>query len=67
LSVDRGEGRGMDDDIVGAYLARADALEMIHISLGHMPYQRIERMIRRHIIKRYKLNSKSLKALLRQT
>ena len=33
--------------IVGAYLARADALELLHIRLGHMPYQRIERMIRR--------------------
>ena len=52
--------------IVGAYLARADALELLHIRLGHMPYQRIERMIRRQIIKGYKLDSKTLKALLRE-
>ena len=25
------------DGIVGAYLARADALELLHIRLGHMP------------------------------
>jgi hypothetical protein len=48
------------DGIVGAYLARADALELPHIRLGHMPYQRIERMIRRQIIKGYKLDSKTL-------
>jgi len=54
------------DGIVGAYLARADALELLHIRLGHMPYQRIERMIRRQIIKGYKLDSKTLKALLRE-
>jgi hypothetical protein len=28
--------------IVGAYLARADALELLLIRLGHMPYQRIK-------------------------
>ena len=54
------------DGIVGAYLARADALELLHIRLGHMPYQRIERMIRRQIIKGYKLDSRTLKALLRE-
>ena len=54
------------DGIVGAYLARADVLELLHIRLGHMPYQRIERMIRRQIIKGYKLDSKKLKALLRE-
>jgi GAG-pre-integrase domain len=54
------------DGIVGAYLARADALELLHIRLGHMPYQRIERMIRRQIIKEYKLDSKTLKAVLRE-
>jgi hypothetical protein len=47
-------------------LARADALELLHIRLGFMPYQRIERMIRRQIIKGYKLDSKTLKALLRE-
>jgi hypothetical protein len=52
--------------IVGAYMARADALEMLHIGLGHMPYQWIERMIRRQIIKGYKLDYKTLKALLRE-
>jgi hypothetical protein len=35
------------DGIVGAYLERADALELLHIRLGHMPYQQIEMMIRR--------------------
>ena len=54
------------DGIVGAYYARADAIELLHIRLGHMPYQRIERMIRRQIIKGYKLDSKTLKALLRE-
>jgi hypothetical protein len=54
------------DGIVGAYLASADALELLHIRLGRVPYQQIERIIRRQIIKGYKLNSKTLKALLRE-
>jgi hypothetical protein len=37
------------DGIVGVYRARADALELLHIRLGHMTYQRIERMIRRQV------------------
>ena len=45
-------------------MTRADALELLHIWLGHMPYQQIKRMIRRQIIKGYKLDSKTLKALL---
>jgi hypothetical protein len=53
------------DGIVGAYLARADALELLYLRLGHMLYQRIELMIRRQIIKGYKQDSKTLKALLR--
>ena len=28
-----------------AYLAKADAMKMLHSQLGHMPYPRIERMI----------------------
>ena len=28
-----------------AYLAKADALELLHSQLGHMPYSRIEMMI----------------------
>ena len=52
--------------IVQAYLARADALELLHIRLGHMPYERIERLIRRQVIKGYNLDSKTLKALLRE-
>jgi hypothetical protein len=55
------------DGIVETYLAKADALALLQIRLGHMPYQRIERMIRRQIIKGYKLDSKTLKVLLRET
>jgi GAG-pre-integrase domain len=54
------------DCIVGSHFAGADALELLHIRLGHMPYQRIKRMKRRQIIKGYKLDSKTLKALLRE-
>ena len=49
-----------------AYLAKADAMELLHSQLGHMPYPRIERMIRRGIIKGVTLDKKTLKALQRE-
>ena len=49
-----------------AYLAKADAMELLHSQLGHMPYPRIERMIRRCIIKGVTLDKKTLKALQRE-
>ena len=48
-----------------AYLARADALELLHSQLGHMPYSRIEVMIWKGIIKGMTLDYKTLKALKR--
>jgi len=49
-----------------AYLAKADAMELLHSQLGHMPYPRIERMIRGGIIKGVTLDKKTLKALQRE-
>jgi hypothetical protein len=49
-----------------AFLAKADAMELLHSQLGHMPYQRIKRMIRRGINKEMSLSKKTLKALQRE-
>jgi GAG-pre-integrase domain len=49
-----------------AYLAKADAMELLHSQLGHMLYPRIERMVRRGIIKGVTLDKKTLKALQRE-
>jgi hypothetical protein len=46
-----------------AYLAKADALELLHSQLGHLPYSHIEMMIRQGIIKGITLDRKTLKAL----
>ena len=49
-----------------AYLAKADALELLHSQLGHMPYSRIEVMIGKGIIKGMTLDDKTLKTLKRE-
>ena len=49
-----------------AYLAKADALELLHSQLGHMPYSRIEMMIAKGIIKGMSLDNKTIKALKRE-
>ena len=49
-----------------ADLAKTDALELLHSQLGHLPYHRIEMMIRQGIIKGITLDRKALKALKRE-
>ena len=49
-----------------AYLATADALELLHSQLGQTPYSRIEMMIGRGIIKGMTLDNKTIKALKRE-
>ena len=49
-----------------AYLAKADALELLHSQLGHVPYSRIEMMIAKGIIKGMSLDNKTIKALKRE-
>ena len=49
-----------------AYLAKTDALELLHSQLGHRAYSRIEMMIWKGIIKGMTLENKTLKALKRE-
>ena len=49
-----------------AYLAKADALELLHSQPGHMPYSRIEIMIAKGIIKGMSLDNKTIEALKRE-
>ena len=49
-----------------AYLAKADALELLHSQLGHLPYSRIEVMIGKGVIKGMTLDNKTLQALKRE-
>ena len=46
------------------YSVKTDALYNLHAILGHMPYSRIEKMIRRGIVNGYNFDIKLLKQLL---
>ena len=49
-----------------AYLAKTDALRLLHSQLGHRPYSRIEVMIGKGIINGMTLDYKTDKALKRE-
>ena len=44
------------EELSASYLAKADALELLHVQLGHLPYSRIEKMISKGIIRGFELN-----------
>ena len=46
------------------YVTKADASYHLHATLGHMPYSRIERMVRRGIWNGYNFDRKFLKDML---
>ena len=46
------------------YVTKADASYNLHATLGHMPYSRIERMVRRGIWSGYNFDRKFLKDML---
>jgi hypothetical protein len=40
------------------YIAKVEALQFLHIQLGHMPYQRIERMLQLGVLTGVNLDKK---------
>ena len=51
-------------DISTAYLTKAEALTNLHIILGHLPYARIEKLIKKGIFYNVSIDVKLLKSLL---
>ena len=47
------------------YITKVEALELLHIQLGHMPYQRIERMLQLGVLTGVNLDKKLLHQLVR--
>ena len=53
------------EELSASYLAKADALELLHVQLGHLPYSRIEKMISKGIIRGFELNKHLMKQLIK--
>jgi len=51
-------------DIATAYLTKAEALTNLHMILGHLPYARIEQLIKKGIFYNVSIDVKLLKTLL---
>ena len=47
------------------YITKAEALEFLHLQLGHLPYQRIERMLQLGVISGINLVKKLIRQLVR--
>jgi len=48
------------------YITKVEALELLHLQLGHLPYQRIERMLQLGVLTGINLDKKLLHQLVRQ-
>jgi hypothetical protein len=48
------------------YITKIEALELLHLQLGHLPYQRIERMLQLGVLTSINLDKKLLLQLVRQ-
>ena len=46
------------------YITKTEALELLHVQLGHLPYHRIERMLQLGVISGPKLDKQLLKQLI---
>ena len=47
--------------VAKAYRTKMEALELLHYQLGHLPYERIERLIRLGVIPGYVVDKKLLR------
>ena len=47
-------------------MAKAQALEILHMQLGHLPYQRIERLIQKGVVEGFKIDKQLVDALVRE-
>ena len=48
------------------YITKVEALELLHLQLGHLPYQRTERMLQLDALTGINLDKKLLHQLVRQ-
>ena len=48
------------------YITKAEALELLHVQLGHLPYQRIECLLQLGVISGPKLDKQLLQQLIRE-
>ena len=53
-------------ECVETYVAKAEALEILHMKLGHLPYQRIERLIQKEVIEGLKIDKQLVDALVKE-
>ena len=54
------------DECVDTYVAKAEALEILHMQLVHLPYQRIERLIQKEVIEGFKIDKQLVDALVKE-
>ena len=54
------------EECVQSYVAKAEALEILHMQLGHLPYQRIERLIQKGVIEGFKIDKQLVDALVKE-
>ena len=54
------------DECVETYVAKAEALEILHMRLGHLPYQRIERLIQKGVIEGFKIDKQLVDAWVKK-
>ena len=53
------------EELYQTYVAKAQALEILHMRLGHLPYQRIERLIQKGVIEGFKIDKQLVDALVK--
>ena len=54
------------EELFQTYVAKAQALEILHMQLGHLPYQRIEKLIQKGVIEGFKIDKQLVGALVRE-
>ena len=54
------------EEVYQTYVAKAQALEILHMQLGHLPYQRIERLIQIGVIEGFKIDKQLVDALVKE-
>jgi GAG-pre-integrase domain len=54
------------EKVYQTYVAKAQALDILHMQLGHLHYQRIERLIQKRVIKGFKIDKQLVDALVKE-
>ena len=54
------------EEVYQTYVTKAQALEILHMQLGHLSYQRIERLIQKGVIEGFKIDKQLVNALVKE-